>query len=362
MNRLEAVQKAGPSARVIATGDTPLTLSGLVNESEGWDSEFSEVPTTDDRLEFLPNGVMHKGQLIPIDQLCRRRLLDKFNAPWRYFEKHSPRFQAAALAEHATRGDFGRKPTLVLRGGELVTIVRGDLFTLPNADVIRAVGEALGDEGEELSATRIGGDSENLDLELVSPSKAVEVRPGDIVQSGLHVVHHRFGNHATVIEAFIYRLICSNGMTRRECVGEHQSRTRKLPVGFPNNRELQMKQVRRLTQQSWNGLQAQLDAFQATSNRPARVEELLTRWLQRARISAQAMLPRLLAAWRQEGEENTHYGAVNALTRVATHDPELSERQRRVLASLAGLLAFSQVHICDRCFSVLARSTADNAD
>jgi hypothetical protein len=70
------------------------------------------------------------------------------------------------------------------------------------------------------------------------------------------------------------------------------------------------------------------------------------------------MMPRLLAAWRTEGEENSHYGAVNALTRVATHDLDLSERQRRVLASLAGILAFSEVHVCPRCFSVLGSSLA----
>jgi hypothetical protein len=73
------------------------------------------------------------------------------------------------------------------------------------------------------------------------------------------------------------------------------------------------------------------------------------------------MMPRLLAAWRVEGSETTHYGAVNALTRVGTHDQELSDRQRRVLASLGGLLAFSNVHICPRCFSVLG-TASDEAE
>jgi hypothetical protein len=297
-----------------------------------------------------------------MDQELRIRLLDKANAPARYFEKHNPSFQAAALAEHASRGDFGRRPALVMRGSELITIKRGDLRSLPNADAIKAVAEGLENESEGLTVARIGRNAAQLDVELVSPSKAITVRTGDIVQSGLHIVHERFGDQATLIEAFVYRLICSNGMTRRECAGDHQSRTRRLPVDFPNSWELQMEQIRRLTQQTWNGLQGQLSALQATSTRPARVEELLTRWLQRARISANTMMPRLLAAWREEGEENTQFGAVNALTRVATHDRQLSERQRRVLASLAGLLAFSHVHICERCFSVLTRIATANAE
>jgi hypothetical protein len=327
-----------------------------------WDGGFSEVPITADQLEFHPEGVLHAGRIIPMRQDNRTRLFGKIPAPGSYLEKRTPEFQASALAEHAARGDFGSRPTLILSNGELVTIVRGELLSLSNADTIKAVQEGLGDYQDRLTVAKIGGDPETLDVELISPSKAITVRPGDVVQSGLHIVHHRFGNQATVVEAFIYRLICRNGMTRRECVPNGLARTRKLPVDFPNNRELQIGQIRRLTQQNWNGLQAQLDALKETSERPARVEELLSRWLQRARISVRAMMPRLRAAWAEEGGENSHYGAVNALTRVATHDRELSERQRRVLASLAGLLAFAEVHICERCFSVLTRAAAESAN
>lgn len=340
----------------------PLTLSGLVSASAEWDAEFSEIRLNPDDLRFQPDGILYSGEVIRMDQSARTRAFNRIGAPSSYFEAHSPELQAAALGEHAALGDFGSRPTLVLHNGQLVTIAKGELLSLSDADTITAVREALGDESDRLSLARIDRDLERLDVELLSPSKAITVRPGDVVQSGLHITHHRFGREATVIEAFIHRLICSNGMTRRECVRDGLMRTRKLPVDFPNNRELQMKQIRRLTQQNWNGLQAQLEALRATSERPARVEELLTRWLQRARISVRAMMPRLRAAWREEGAEDTHYGAVNALTRVATHHRDLSERQRRVLASLAGLLAFAEVHICERCFSVLTRSATEIAD
>jgi hypothetical protein len=360
--RVSIVKDAAGPLRFMTDDNMPMTLSTLITASANWDAEFSEIRLNPDDLRFQPDGILYRGEVIRLDQSARTRAFNRIGAPNSYLEKHTPQFQAAALSEHATRGDFGGRPTLVLSNGELVTIAKGELLSLSNSDTIRAVQDALGTEGETLAVAKIGRDPERLDVELVSPSKAITVRPGDVVQSGLHIVHHRFGNQATVIEAFIHRLICSNGMTRRECVRDGLMRTRKLPVDFPNNRELQMNQIRRLTQQNWNGLQTQLEALRATSERPARVEELLTRWLQRARISVRAMMPRLRAAWREEGAEDTHYGAVNALTRVATHHRDLSERQRRVLASLAGLLAFAEVHICERCFSVLTRSAADTAE
>ena len=123
-----------------------------------------------------------------------------------------------------------------------------------------------------------------------------------------------------------------------------------------------MEQIRRLIRAAWDGLQPILAELQATRERKADVESLLTGWLQRARISTNEMLPRLREAWQQDGGENTQYGAINALTRVATHGERLTARQRRVLSSLAGLLAFSNVHICPRCFTVLSQSTTRGED
>ena len=155
--------------------------------------------------------------------------------------------------------------------------------------------------------------------------------------------------------AYLFRCVCSNGMVRRECVsGDIIPRTRRLPAKYAAATDLQTAQIRRLVRLSWDGLQARLRALKDTTEQPANAEELLRRWLQRGGLSVKQLMPTLLAAWRDEGSENTRYGVVNALTRVATHNRDLNERERRALASLAGLLAFKKLHLCDRCWSVLA--------
>lgn len=341
----------------------PMTMTRLSDELTEKDAAFSQVTMDTRDLRFAPEGIVYGEKLYNTNEQIRSRLFDKVGAPGKYLGTHSEAFQAEALSAHTRRGDFGQKPTLVLRGDELVTIVKGELFTLPNADVIRAIDQELDGAKNGLLVTRVSNTEGVLDVEIVSPAKEISVRPGDIVRSGLHIRHERFGAEATQVHAFIYRLVCSNGMTRKECVrgSEQRSRTRKLPSDFPNNRELQMGQIRGLARQYWDQLGRQLEAFQATSERPAHVEEVLIRWLQRARISIDNILPRLMAAWGVEGAERTQYGAINALTRVATHDLTLSDRQRRTLSMLAGLLAFSEVHICQACFSVLTRNTAHSA-
>jgi hypothetical protein len=229
------------------------------------------------------------------------------------------------------------------------------------------VAESLGNSADGLTVSRIDETDGRLELDLVSGVKALEIRRGDVVTAGLHIEHSRYGGQATQIQSFVYRLVCGNGMMRRECVSsEGIVRTRKLPANHPRAKELLLDQVRRLTARTWDGLEPQLRELRATSERPADVRSLLRQWAMRARISTRTtdagrtLMDRLLRAWRAEGAEDTTYAAVNALTWVASHDPDLSPRQRKVLALLGGLLAFSGQHLCPRCFSVLSDTAGAN--
>jgi hypothetical protein len=241
----------------------------------------------------------------------------------------------------------------------------GTLAELSHAELLTAVAEALGEAADQLSVSRIDRADGRLELELTSPAKAIEIRRGDVVQAGLHIVHPRFSDEATKIHAFAYRLLCENGMTRRECVStDGIVRTRKIPIGHPRSKELLADQIRRLTARTWQQLEPQLVELRSTAERRANARQLLKTWLQRARFSARTspmgeadhggtVMDRALRAWREWGSEDSVYGAVSALTHVGTHDLDLSARQRRTLSLLAGLLAFSHSHLCPRCFSVL---------
>jgi hypothetical protein len=326
----------------------------LVTGCQQVDRQYSEVTLDCSQLIVNAEGLLYPGGDLRLDQCARGRIFEKVGAPPWYWQKHTPTFQAYAITEHLTRGDVGHRPKLIVRNGRFVAIASGKLISLGFGEVLSSIREALGREAEQLIVTKIEHMEDRLEVELVSTSKAISVRAGDIVQAGLHIVHAPYGNDATVIATFNHRLVCSNGAIRRECIARDGIvRTRKMPTDHPQGRELQLDQVRRLTQQVWKGLQPQLEALRATSQRRANVGELLNNWLLRARISRRGMMPRLLAAWELEGSENTHYGAVNALTRVATHDPHLSRRQRRTLSMLGGMLAFSQVHLCPKCYSML---------
>jgi hypothetical protein len=331
-----------------------------------WDAEFSELASVPiDRFELTEDDLICGNNSIPAHQDARNRLFEKVGAPCAYLEKRGIDVQIVALRDHIRQGGFGLAPKPVLRNGQLFTLRCDNLIELAHADVLNAIAESLGQSGDALTLSQIAYADGRVEMDLVSPAKAIEVRRGDVVTAGLHIEHSRYGDQATQIQAFVYRLVCENGMTRRECVSaDGIVRIRKLPTSHPGGRELLLDQVRRLTARTWQNLEPQLLELRATSERRADVPQLLRQWVQRARFSTRTTRPnrtrrvptvmdRLLAAWRDSGAEDTTYGAINALTWVGSHDPVLSPRQRRTLSLLGGLLSMSRVHLCDRCFSLL---------
>ena len=340
-----------------------MNLAELVESTRERDKTFEEIVAPATALEIGDEELRIEGRSFNFNAEARNRVYAAVTAPGAYLSKLSPRNQSAVLTEVLNRGDSGNPISVAVRGNEVYTICRGDLNRLPQHEVVTAVMDGLGENAHTLTLTRIATDGDRFDLEVATPRKSIDVRRGDVVQGGLHILHSRFGEAATVIEPFTFRLVCENGMIHRNCPSHGgAARTRKLPLNHANGRELQLEQIRRLSAQAWERLEPVLAELQATREHKADVEGLLTGWLQRARISVDAMMPRLREAWQQDGGENTQYGAINALTRVATHGELLSARQRRVLSSLAGLLAFSNVHICPRCFTVLSQSTTRGED
>lgn len=342
----------------------------LCEHAHQWDREFTEVgPVATDSVRATESELIFGNDSIAVDQAARGRLFDQLGAPSAYLQHRSVSIQTDIINEHLRQRSFGGNPCIVLRDGEFFKICQRDLVELHHAEAIGAVVESLGEDADNLFVTKINRDAGNIDVELVSPTMAIEVRQGDVVQAGLYISHSRFGDRATQIQSFIYRLVCRNGLVRRECVSSQSlARTRKLPTTNPRAKELQIDQIRRLTGATWQKLGPQLAELRSTAERRTDARQLLKTWLQRARVSTRTtghppddpratVLDRLLHALRTWGEEDTYYGAVNALTYVGTHDFGLSARQRRMLSDLGGVL-HSRAHTSARDVSQFYRSAA----
>ena len=288
------------------------------------------------------------------------RLCEHLRAPASYLRSLDAQTRQIVLQHHLDRGDH--RPgtaTIITRDDRFVAFGRSDLHRLDGADVLEAIRTGV---GQELIVHDLRFDEDEYRADLIATDAGEEVAPGDVLRYGIRVTHSSLGEYATQIETYILRLICTNGLTHRECVSRRAARTRRLGIDHPDAARLQVEQIRRLARSSWTSLAAKIRAIRALrEERVDDVDGVLTRWLERARLSPRNLLPPLREAWREEGAEATSYGVMNALTRVATHNPGLSSRMRGVLSGLAGVLAFRHEHICPRCFSVLAGPRAATA-
>jgi hypothetical protein len=290
------------------------------------------------------------------------RLCKRVSAPPAYLLDLDSEVRAKLLQYHLDRGDLHSDSVVIIsRDDECLGFARPDLCRLTGPEVLQAVLDGL--SVPEITVNRLQlCDNHLLQLELVSQGANTEVAPGDVLLAGLKVTHSLIGDQATWVESFILRLVCKNGLTHRECSSQRSSRTRQLPVHRTDARQLQIDQVRRLTAGTWTSLRNRLQALQGLQGETIDAENLFAHWLERARLSGRQFLPLLRDAWQEEGGRPNAYDAMNALTRVATHAPDLSIRQRRTLSGLAGLLAFRRWHLCPRCFSVLSDRSAASVD
>ena len=204
---------------------------------------------------------------------------------------------------------------------------------------------------------------------MVSDRIAVDVRPGDAIQAGIHLEHSLLGEQATTVLAYILRLRCENGLTHRECVGARRTeRTRRVSSRQDNARNLQYEQIRSLVAAAVARLEGKLEAVRRLHDEPLQtvedVDARFERFLRQARMYSLNFLQLLRLAWQHElGGDNqlTYFGVLNAMTWLATYPAELSgngyrlsERQRHALSRLAGIFANQHLHICPHCFSVVA--------
>ena len=202
---------------------------------------------------------------------------------------------------------------------------------------------------EQVSVASFDSTPQRLTLSCFSPEIVAEPRAGDIVNGGVDVVHHLVGNAGTQISCYLRRLVCLNGATTHVCGEDRQLRARRLHDGRFDEADIQA-QIQRLLTDAWAQLQEKLDVVKGLLDKERVSIEFFRQ--QRTRFSLNnRILNAIEQALRKDefGSTKTQYDIFNALSRVATHDADLTFRQHRTLSRMAGEFSQQTVHRCDRC-------------
>lgn len=308
-----------------------------------------ELLNTNSTLRFDEGNLLLEDRQInggALEHLCRQT-----KTPLRY-----PLDVTSQMINHDLESLRNERKAIVLKNGTFHTFCNPRLVSLSPLETIETLLDAI--PANDLSQTRVAKlscEDGRFDFDFVCENKTVEPRVGDVIKAGLTVSSYPFSDKATHVEGFFYRLVCQNGMIQKECVanGGHR-RTRRLPIGndIDKAKIAQREQLSRLVTDSWEGLRNKLSAIIELTVESVNVQHLIEQALRRSRLYSRRLLQRTLDAWEVEGGDGTAYGVMNALTRVATHDTEISLRQSHGLSRVAGILAGESIHICPRCWSL----------
>ncbi|MBI3463928.1 MAG: DUF932 domain-containing protein [Planctomycetes bacterium] len=342
--------------------ELPQTICELIEQLSRFDGQFARFPADDLRIvgdSLVTGGVRLRLDTAGIERLCQQMGLPHSYVPGLKESARTPLLNYhLAEGDHCPTGQHREKLNVVGRDGTFVGFARSDLADLRARELTAAVLEGLGpDPQRRLEVHRLSLADERCEFELLATGVYEEAAPGDVVIGGLAVRYSPIGRHAVSVETFLFRPNCANGLTHRWCSAEHPiSRTRRLPLDHAEAKAIQFRQVRQLAVSVWQGLPQRLGEVAALrEERLESVEAFLAQLLRPARLWTRPMRRYLQQALAAEEEQGTAYAALNAVTRVATHQPQLSARQRRALSALGGLIAHRHAHICPKCYSVVGR-------
>lgn len=251
-------------------------------------------------------------------------------------------------------GKFGSIRLGCDSNGHVVALSDADLVCLSNADIVAIIKEAwpTNISSETLSAAYLDLTDIAFELNYFTTQLVVEPRKGDILYGGISIRHSQAGLFPTQILSYIYRLVCTNGMTQRICLAGKSARTKRCNAKNP--KEPMLEAIREQIIHAWLQLSERLDGIKELTKHTLKIDALPETLRRRWSINRE-VAEEIAAAMNNDelGRTFTEYDLVNALSRVATHSTSLALRYRHHLSLAAGMFAQHHIHQCCLCGSWL---------
>ncbi len=353
-------------------------IETLIQHLSELDGMFSCIPVTGQVPVLVePNQIRIGDDNLALTHEGWDQLATHCRAPSSYWGKIGPDFRSEIAQHHIDHLDAltPRNSSGALEAIAFQKCFVGfrpiHLIHLNFTTIARAILAGLGDDARFFTVNRLQMTDDSVFVELRTSRRTRAVQRGDIVQGGIAFSHSLLGTTPTTVDLFIFRQVCSNGMALRHCVGHSAiSRSRRLKRTEGQSSTTASEQIQRMTQERMSHLDELLSSLGKLPD--TRIEndvgiddeETMRRFLmpplRATHVWSDHLWDNVIAkAWRHDlgGKGELHeFAAVNTITYVATHQRDLSFRQRRTLARLAGLLAFRRVHICPRCHTAVVES------
>lgn len=270
------------------------------------------------------------------------KLCEMIKVPQGLYRRCSDSLKGQILAEFASGEDrFG----VVVRKDKADALIRSQDLFIPALSVVDKIVEVMGDKA---TFGQIGLNKGVFDLEVLSSEVTAEPRKGDISRGGVAV---RFGqfegiNYRVSVGSFIYRLVCQNGLMRRE--SENHFVLKRLRL-----QEEALNQIGMLVTQTVESVQnLYMKEYAESVNVPVIDSTSILRVIAKEMGVPAELVEGLLDLIPTLPEKPTYYDLTNLVTTYANQH----EWARRRLLYTGGRIVDQSVVRCSACHRALAVS------
>ena len=189
-------------------------------------------------------------------------------------------------------------------------------------------------------------DRDTLNITAVNPKLEGEVTKGDVVQSGVTITNSEIGSGSLMIQPFIYRLVCTNGMVAPRYLNRFYSKhVGKIIIDLSKDdqwvtiinkmqKQIDLISSNDVWNESFNGL---VKATKESINSHQIVELAKKHGVTE---SERAQIFERLNHYVGDTFTTTKYDLANAITNLG-NDEEKSDQRARFFQELGGLIVFA---------------------
>jgi Domain of unknown function (DUF932) len=211
---------------------TGLTLVELAQELQDQQETKRDFHAPTASLSMLGNGRFHLetnngSQEMPATSYAHAQMASRLSIPKLYYDRmlaQSPDLLSANV-NHWLGEKHGETSLIRTLRGQMRAFLSDRYRILDNHEILEMVIPELDEMGDGIRIASCNVTDEKMYLKVVNTNIEAAISVGDPVQAGFVLSNGELGNGSISVEPFIYRLVCTNGLTLKD------KKTRKNHAG-----------------------------------------------------------------------------------------------------------------------------------
>jgi len=279
------------------------------------------IPVRDIQFNSLEQATV-SGKPVAITPTCQKSISARLRIPYSYLSRCDEDLQQANLNFWLEREQHNRQSFFCRFSGDNLRGLFSERYTpLDNMEVLSRMLQCGFNEKAEVHVLL---DSEIMTLKFPDNDRHFKVSENDRIVPGISISNSEVGLLALSIEAYYYRLVCSNGLIdKTEVNARYKHISRRIMEDFPDV-------LHNVIYQSRQGQDRFLLSAQSAVDNPISTIELFSRQFQLTQSETEVVK---MAYFQEEGA--TMYHIINAFTR-AGNTPSLTAVESQKLETIGG--------------------------